>query len=157
MFNITERVVNRRARHQAPSAALLRRSGRALAATGMIAVASLPVAAPADAALRPCRAPEFAGFPASDHQSWCAKVAGLSRGQVLRVRTAPSTSAPIAYTLRNGSTVEVDGAISGDPVGPRRYRIWAKVYDPGRALYVSDWYLDSGSPRVWIPQIHTPN
>ncbi|MEU7304269.1 SH3 domain-containing protein [Streptomyces sp. NPDC048304] len=82
----------------------------------------------------------------SDPRAWCAYVQKAPSG--LKVRTRPSTSAPVAFTLANGTKVEVDCWTTGTSVNG--YTVWDRLYSAGGGHYVSDYYLTTGHVQSYV-------
>ncbi|MGJ5756440.1 hypothetical protein FB563_7194 [Streptomyces puniciscabiei] len=82
----------------------------------------------------------------SDPRAWCAYVQKAPSG--LKVRTSPSTSAPVAFTPANGTKVEVDCWTTGSSVND--YTVWDRLYSAGGGHYVSDYYLTTGYVQSYV-------
>lgn len=118
------------------------------AVLALLATGAAVLAPSADAALTRC---SDLGVTGSDARSLCARVTGIDRGSTLKVRKAPSLTAPVVIRLRNNAVVEVDcwakgPRVHGDPV-------WVGLYTAAGPIYVNDWYLTTGAPATWIRKV----
>ena len=105
------------------------RVGVAAAALGMGVVAAGAAPASAATTLVLCRTVMPIGTY-SDSAAKCAKVIGISSGDVLGARVSPHYSSPIVYGYKNGAWAEVDGCWTTGDGAPDNtsYKIWDRVY-----------------------------
>jgi hypothetical protein len=109
--------------------------------------AAMLVPSAVDAAIKNCSA---FGVDGSDGASKCSTITGIDRGSSLRVRSAPSLSAPIVDRLKNGAVIEVDCWTTGPRVKGDRY--WVGIYGAGGPTFVPDYYVSTGNPAKWTRQ-----
>jgi hypothetical protein len=94
------------------------------------------------------------GFPGSDPAARCARVIGINPGSYLGSRPEPRYGTPIINRFYNGDIIELDCWTTGDGAADNpSYKYWIGLHGGSSPQYVNDWYLDSGSPSVWMQQL----